>query len=639
MELVYTNRFEIRPGYDYRHIPKEAGFWWDATNKVWYTTDPLKASKLKNYAGKSALSRLDSFFNVLEKSNSTESSIDITWPDGLKSYPFQDAGIEWSLSHPATLLADDMGLGKSIQAVGVINKTDAQKVLVICPASLKINWKRELEKWLLKSLRVSVVSSQSKWENADVYIINYDILKNFDSEIKSREWDVLVIDEVHYLKNYKAQRSQYVYGKWNRTAKDWDITPIRAKRKLALTGTPICNRPAELWPIVRYLCPKVFNNWERFHTRYANMHRTRWGLDISGASNLEELQVLLRSSCMIRRLKKQVLSELPDKIRQVVELPTDGDINLRELLKREKVAWNKYFNLKKASGDESIEKIFDEDLKDDVSEMVGIKESFEELSRVRHNLAVAKIPYVLEFIKYLEGKIIIFAHHRDVIQAIANELGNRAVKIVGGDSIEKRQAAIDRFQNDDSIQFFVGSIQASGVGITLTASSHVIFVEQSWESGSLNQAEDRAYRIGQKNGVLIQYLVFDESLDAHMIQTVLRKQEVIDKALDTSVDNFYIKKEEIIENPTKKSVVDKKVIQEDITNEQIELVHSGLRRLSGWCDGARKEDNVGFNKFDSQIGKEWAESFRLSKRMALAARKMLKKYHRQLGEDFISSLG
>jgi SWI/SNF-related matrix-associated actin-dependent regulator 1 of chromatin subfamily A len=349
--LDYRNdRFEIESGYDFRYIPKEAKFQWDPSGKVWHTSDPLKAAKLKNYASSIAMEKLDRLiFETINKSHATatNSELKIDWPTGLKSYPFQDAGIEWGMNHPSVLIADEMGLGKTIQAIGIVNQSKAKKVLVICPASVKINWKRELEKWLVEPLRVLMVSSQSKWEDADVYILNYDILKNFDAQIKRITWDVLIMDEVHYLKNSKTQRAKNIFGKWNKDNREWEILPIRARRRLALTGTPICNRPKELWPVVHYLCPQTFKSWRNFHERYANLQVTRWGIDISGSSNLEELQILLRSSCMIRRLKKQVLTELPAKIRQVIELPCGDDSNLLHLLELEQVAWNRYKKLTK----------------------------------------------------------------------------------------------------------------------------------------------------------------------------------------------------------------------------------------------------------------------------------------------------
>ena len=268
-----------------------------------------------------------------EKGKAIESSkavdvdydLDIPAPEGLEYMPFQRAGIAYAMARENTLIGDEMGLGKTIQALGVINADPTiRDVLIICPASLKINWQREAQKWLVRPMTVGIVSTKEPFPDTDIKIINYDILTKFKSQLRAINWDFLVVDEVHYLKNPKALRTAQVFGKWNKDPSK-KIHPLDAKRRAFMTGTPIVNRPIELFPLLKFT--GIFKNWKHFVERYCNGHQTRWGWDVSGASNLGELQGKLRSTIMVRRLKKDVLTDLPPKRRQVIELPQNGCVD------------------------------------------------------------------------------------------------------------------------------------------------------------------------------------------------------------------------------------------------------------------------------------------------------------------------
>ena len=254
-----------------------------------------------------------------QASRATDADVDVPRPSGLDYLPYQRAGIAYAMVRPAVLIGDEMGLGKTIQAIGIINADPTiQKVLVVCPASLKINWARELAKWLVRPASVAIANGA--FPAADIVVVNYDVLKKHSEAIQSRAWDMLVVDECHYIKNPKAQRTTLALG-------------IKARRRVFLTGTPICNRPAELWTLVQSLDPSgLGRSWRGFHERYAGafQHYVRTGRgskmiwDVSGASNLDELQDRLRASVMVRRLKKDVLTELPPKRRVVRELARTG---------------------------------------------------------------------------------------------------------------------------------------------------------------------------------------------------------------------------------------------------------------------------------------------------------------------------
>jgi SWI/SNF-related matrix-associated actin-dependent regulator 1 of chromatin subfamily A len=235
-----------------------------------------------------------------------------------------------------------------------------------------------------------------------------------------------------------------------------------------------------------------------------------------GADNLEELQELMRSRFMVRRLKKDVLTELPAKRRQVIVL--EPKPQLAKLVAKEVITYNEHAEKLKAQ---------------DAPTELALE--FEGLSDMRKKIAVKKVPYAVEHIKELlneTNKVVVFAHHHEVIDALHEAFGQSAVVIDGRVSLDERQKAVDRFQTDKDCQVFIGGIQAAGVGITLTSASTVVFVELDWVPGNVSQAEDRCHRIGQKESVLVQHLVLEGSLDERVVEVIIQKQEVIDKALD-----------------------------------------------------------------------------------------------------------
>lgn len=380
--------------------------------------------------------------------------------------------------------------GKTIQALGLINLDESiQKVLVICPASLKLNWRRESTRWLTRRMSVSVVNSKSKWPNTNVRIVNYDILKKFETQLNGTDWDLVIVDECHFIKNAKAQRSQRVMR-------------IPAKKRLLLTGTPIVNRPVELWNLLKLLDPARWTNFFQFARRYCAATKGRWGWDFSGASNLAELHNILRSTIMIRRLKKDVLAELPPKQRQVVEVPTNG---ASRLVKQEQAAYDEWQDLQSELRKRIAEAEIAGDKEAFRSLIIGLKSdvevAFTELSKCRHETAIAKTKLLKEHLKdLLESgqKVVVFAHHHDVIDQAMEVFGDQAVRLDGRMTVEAKQESVDRFQNDESVKVFVGSITAAGVGITLTASSQVVFLALDWVPGNMQQAEDRCVAEGQR---------------------------------------------------------------------------------------------------------------------------------------------
>jgi len=523
VKLHYTdNMFCIEANLTENELAKRAGFAFDRHTRMWYTPFSTVAKKVARYAQPGVLDMIkkhevEEVKNQLA-SRSTESSLMVPRPPGLEFLPFQIAGIEYMLYREHTLLADQMGLGKTIQVIGLCNLLYIKKVLIICPATLKLNWLREWKKWTIwKSISVGIAYS-SYYPKSNIVIINYDILARNHDKIHSQVWDLVVMDEAHYLKNQNANRTKEVLGYRTKP-------PIQAKRKLALTGTPIVNRPVELFNVIKYLAPYAFYDKIKHARRYCNAFRGPWGWDMSGSSNLGEFQEKLRSTIMLRRIKKDVLKDLPDKIHQVIEIQPDQRV--ARLLDKES----------SIMGLDSAKKEYQKQMMDWGTKN-ATRTSFEDTSEIRRKVAEKKIPYV---IKHLEdaigssGKVVCFCHHRCVVDALKKAFADECVTLVGGTPMEQRQKAVDRFQTEKGVKLFIGNIQAAGTGITLTAASHVVFAEISWVPGEIEQCEDRCHRIGTKESVLIQFLVMATSIDAAIAMAYTHKQGIIEKAIDERV--------------------------------------------------------------------------------------------------------
>ena len=625
---------------------KEAGFRWNPKAKHWYTDDPLTAAKLRIHMDPEAQAHID---HALQKQETTrqasraataDPTLQIPAPPGLSYLEYQKVGIQYAMQRPATLIADEMGLGKTIQAIGLINADPTmEKILVVCPASLRINWKRELEKWLVREQRVEIaVGKHWPWPTPHIVVINYDILGKHMERIHKIKWDCLIVDECHYLKNPQAQRTRAVFGHRGRGK---DKTPaIEARTRLFLTGTPIVNRPKEIQPILASINPDEYGNFFRFAIRYCDAHKNDFGhWDFSGASNLDELQDKLRSTCMVRRLKADVLTELPPKRRQVIELPADG---AAKEVSAEQTAWQAHQKLTRNLR-EAIELAkASDDIEEHREAVRNLKKaarvSFQSLSEVRRRTAMAKVPYVAAHIREAldagTDKIVLFAHHHSVIDALIGEFAGSVVKLDGRDSMQDRDIAVQEFQAPGGPQVFVGGIHAAGVGLTLTAAAHVVFAELDWVPGNMSQAEDRCHRIGQNESVLVQHIVLEHSIDAHMAQTVIQKQEVIDQALDTKHAPQPIEQitapNRTVDPPASPAARKTGPTAETIGQEEIDRVHRDLKTLSDLCDGAQAVDGYGFNKFDSDTGKKLAGQDELTQQQAALGKRITRKYHRQL---------
>ncbi len=562
MKITFSNGTLIAASsFEERATVKACGLWWKPELKRWQLEqrymNRLSVEQIKLLlanADAAAKAALEPFLGAQEASRATSvdsTAFDVPAPEGLSYMPFQRAGIAFASTRDATLISDEMGLGKTIQAIGVLNADATIKtVLVVCPASVKINWEREVIKWSVRGTTVHVHSTQdvststNGGDDVVVHVVNFETLRK-SAELQALKTDLLVVDEAHLVKNPETKRTKAVV-----TARS------NARRVVFLTGTPICNRPSEVYNLCEALKPGLFGKFFTFGKRYCAAKEVWTGKqyvwDFSGASNTAELQNRLRSSVMIRRLKADVLTELPAKTRQIVVVDSAeaaGDAKLLAFMRSTlgpAAAAKARMDAARAGGAEAYRAAVD-------ALHSELRISFTEFSAERAKLAAKKVPYVVEHVSDCledgDNKIVVFAHHADAIDAIMAGLARfNPVRVTGRDTMEDRQAAVDRFQTDPTCRVFVGNIQAAGVGLTLTAASHVVFAELDWVPGNVSQAEDRVHRIGQRDNVLVQYLVFDGTMDALLAETLVAKLDVIAGALDTraaavKVDTVAIKPE------------------------------------------------------------------------------------------------
>jgi len=636
-KIITKNRGDFWPLKD---IVKQAGFRFDPSDKSWSTTDPLKALHLaQKVDDKDAINILQGERDgALEASAATDADIQVPVPDGLSLLPYQRAGIAYAMGRDAILIGDEMGLGKTVQAIGIANADPhATSILIIVPASLKVNWQREFQKWDTKGLSIEIVNGTKPIGDSNVVIINYDILTkpNHLIALRSRVWDLMIVDECHKIKSAKARRTKAIFG----NKKD-GIVPLDATRKVFLSGTPMVNRPADIWTLAKALDPDgLGRNWARYHERYCDAYRDRWGWNTKGASNLGELQERLRTAFMVRRLKKDVLKDLPEKLRQVIILPANGATALiqteNDLKERhDRLVEELAHALTQSDGDWES-RVFQ------LREQVSI--AFTELAKARVQTALAKIPAVVEHLKTAlqEGPVVFICHHREVADRVREEIGTKTKEwpgmassvVMGGITQSMKQQAVDDFQEGKN-NLFIGTIQAAGVGLTLTRSSHVIFGELDWVPANVSQAEDRCHRYGQTETVLVQHIVLDGSVDAKMANTIISKQQVIDQSLDQPFDKTNAS---AIKLPEPTGAREPKT-EEAIPQPKIKAIHEALQNIAGLCDGAFERDGTGFNKMDQDFGHSLANAPALSAKQAHHAKKLVNKYRRQVPADLMETI-
>lgn len=458
---------------------------------------------------------------------------------GKKLYIHQKEGVPFLLCRNGCILADDMGLGKSMQAIIAALESGAQKILVICPASVKINWKREINMFCDDVVIINSGKSES-WKTAKFTIINYDILKNFhtlttakpkkDGEvlpppirnIVDAGFDLLIVDEAHMLKNNKSIRGEIVAEL---------STKFNVPKVWLLTGTPISNRPMDFFNLLKIIKSPLAQNWQYFTTRYCDgrkifltlkngKKKQVWLTD--GASNLDELAVKIKNN-LLRRLKKDVL-DLPDKI----ITPVYHQLSAKALKEYDQI-WDAYLIKRK-----------------ELKKRGPINKDLVELGLLRQFIAQQAIPETIEMAENaieMGKKVIIFTTYQEELDKLVEHFGKKCVVHCGPMSDTARQLSVDQFQDNPKVTVFIGNVLSAGVGITLTKGTVVIFNSFDWVPGNNEQAEDRAYRIGQDELVNVYYQLFEDTISIRILDSIRIKKNNI----STIMGEAFISDEEYLE--------------------------------------------------------------------------------------------
>ena len=447
----------------------------------------------------------------------------LTVPHGLllEPYEYQKEGIAYALQHKRCIFGDQPGLGKTLQAIGTVTIAKAYPCLVVCPAALKINWQREFRKFAGKQAIILDDSNKSTWHHffeqkkadgnalCDIFITNYESLKKFfvlgvrdDARFTMRSisfdprislFKSVVIDESHKCKSSKTQQSKFIEG------------ICRGKEYiLELTGTPVVNNNTDLIQQLKIMGRlEDFGGYKNFVERYC--------AGTKQSSNVKELNWRLSTTCFFRREKAKVLTQLPDKSRQYIEV----DIDNRKEYDRAEADLIQYLRDYKDASDEKIEKA----MRGEVMVRMGILKSIS---------ARGKIKVFSEFVHdVIDGgeKLIVFAYLKEVVQELKRNFPD-AVTVTGEDNATRKQAAVDRFQNDPECKLIILNYKSGGTGLTLTASSRVAFIEFPWTFSDCEQAEDRAHRNGQKNNVNCYYYLGKDTIDKYMYQVIQTKKNI-----------------------------------------------------------------------------------------------------------------
>jgi len=451
----------------------------DIVNRYDFVTITDEASTVIADAKKIHLRRLG-------LSSATDADFDWSSPGG-ELLPYQRAGAKMAVAAKRFLIADEMGLGKTMQAIAVLGYLEAFPAVIVVPASLKFNWEREIQKWL-PGVTTQVISGRKSVDlDAQAIVVNYDVLKWHVDALRAQQPKAIIFDEIHKLKGHKAQRTKASVS----LAKGVEVIG-------GLTGTPVINTPVDLISQLKVIDRlNDLGGWKGFTDRYCVA--CHWGGFERHGKNTEDLNEEMRKRFYVRRLKADVLEELP---------PKRWSIQPIEMTARASYA--------------RAEKVKDPD-----------QPAVAKIAALRKIVAAGKLDAAIAWIEdFLENgqKLVVFAHHRHVTEAIANHF--EAPFIIGGVKDVDRQAAVDRFQNDDECKVIVGNLAAMGEGLTLTAASDVVFIESSWTPAQMDQAIDRCHRIGQTDSVTGWVLIVPGTVDEDINELVNAKRGIIAGAVE-----------------------------------------------------------------------------------------------------------
>ncbi len=451
----------------------------------------------------------------------------------MKLFPYQKKGVDFILREKKVIIADEMGLGKSAQALMAMNKLGFQKVLIACPASLQSNWQIEAKKWINKVPEIIYHSQDIRNFN----VISYSRIHKLSPNL-IKKYQMIILDESHYIKNIKAKRTIAV------------LKIIQGiSYRVLLTGTPILNRPIELVPQLQAIGLLHSNKkkWQ-FIYKYCNPKKGFFGWDFTGSSELKDLSKRL-SPFMLRRSKRQVLPQLPKKhvYSTLLDMP-DPQGYQRVLehhdhsIKTKNIKYQALFkNLQDLSNNERkryIERLENQEYN---QLKYAVLTKIEKLRQITVKQKIQASKYLLDTFEDYGTKVIVFCTHRNTIKLLQKRYKPVSISISGEVPVKKRQSLIETFQQDPNIIFLFATIQTVGTGYTLTQAQNIIFLELGWTPAEHKQAEDRIHRIGQKKQVNINYLVLKDSIDEEIIKLLFEKNEVSEEITKRKLmDNFIL---------------------------------------------------------------------------------------------------
>lgn len=406
-----------------------------------------------------------------------------------------------------------MGLGKTLQSLlwARQNWKTCRPIIVVCPASLKWNWQREaafhvgMASDVLEGMKPPIGRRAQMFLNEQLLIINYDILSKWLPFLCNLQPQLIILDECHYIASRSAKRTKAV-----------KILCDGVPHVIAMSGTPLTNRPSELFPTLNILRPDLFPSFFAYATRYCAPRRRPWGWEFKGASHLKELHEKLSDNLMIRRLKADVLDQLPAKSRYVVPLDFKKREEYDEAV-NDFLSWLIKVAPKKVKRAMKAERL--------------VKMGY--LKRLAARLKMdAVFHWIDDFLNNSDGKIILFGVHTKILDTLEARYGHISVRVDGGVVGKRRQMMFDKFRMDKKTRIFIGNIDAAGTGWNGTIASTVAFVELSWTPGKHTQAEDRIHRIGQKNAAQCFYLIARLTIEEDLCQIIQQKQKVLSATLD-----------------------------------------------------------------------------------------------------------
>jgi len=433
-----------------------------------------------------------------------------------KLFPYQQQGVKQIDRFAGrALLADEMGLGKSIQSLTWIKRyrhsRQTMPTVIVCPASLKWNWEAEALKHI--NMQATVLEGTKlprrsiSIRRQPLIIINYDILKVWLPILKKMKLRTVIADEIHYCKSRSTQRSKAL------TELCKDVPYV-----LGLSGTPLTNRPAELWQAMHLIRPDIYKSFWKFANRHCRPHKTFWGWEYKGAERLGELHRTSKKNLMIRRLKKDVLKDLPGKSRHVfpIRIEPEAYKEYREA-SDDFIRWLTKLNPAKVSSAARAERLV----------QMGY------LKRLSAKLKLKSVmDWVDNFLLESDGKLSLFGIHKFVLKALHERYSNQSVVVSGSVVSRKRQDAVTAFQTQKKCRLFLGNIRAAGVGLNLTAASTMGCVEMGWTPGEHTQVEDRHHRIGTRSHVSCLYFVALQTIEEPLCELIQTKQLILDEILD-----------------------------------------------------------------------------------------------------------